>query len=603
MFDQMRRPGPQVAPAPGNEAAPEGPVRRPILPVQRKAEMVVGAPDDPLEHEADRVAEEVTSGTSASPALAAGAADPNGGPARRKGGSGESTVAAEDVLPSGAGRPLEAETQADLGGRFGRDFSGVRVHEGAAAAASAQSVDAVAYTVGKDIVFGQGQYAPGSASGQKLLAHELTHVVQQGQAPAAGDAADREEVTGAAEHVATSRVHVARVGGWTSDPKVGAWNKDSTTVSGEQRIPLEGLTEGLADAAASTATNESANQRAIAIVPAGFNASAPADVLLHFHGHNIGYRERSVADSSAGPKGTVRDVEADQIPQQMAASGYQNLIAILPQGTTGSSFNAKGFHADAYVNGALAKLGATLAPPVTIQRGKVILSGHSGGGPRAVAAADELNPASPADANDPFKQDSPLLLFDGINGPTELATLKAMLARWIAGDLAKCTALGLAAAPTRLVNRGLRFRSTYSDTGAYYGLVHLGGSHTAVPKHDPKDPPPPAVVDWTIAKSDALVAWLAAKFADPTTQAAMAAVGVDKILPTQYVTEHVGGSHDRTMATGAGAAPGASDRDATTHIPNYKPGSGNLEHALGDLKFTGSSFVGPLPLPSDLSPQ
>ncbi len=65
---------------------------------------------------------------------------------------------------------------------FGRDFSHVRVHTGAAAAASAEAIGATAYTVGRDIVFGPGHYQPGTPAGRRLLAHELTHVLQQGSA-------------------------------------------------------------------------------------------------------------------------------------------------------------------------------------------------------------------------------------------------------------------------------------------------------------------------------------------------------------------------------------------------------------------------------------
>jgi hypothetical protein len=72
--------------------------------------------------------------------------------------------------------------------RLGHDFSQVRVHADARAADSARSIDALAYTAGQDVVFGAGQYAPGSMSGRRLLAHELAHVVQQGQSapPVAG---------------------------------------------------------------------------------------------------------------------------------------------------------------------------------------------------------------------------------------------------------------------------------------------------------------------------------------------------------------------------------------------------------------------------------
>lgn len=83
-----------------------------------------------------------------------------------------------EVLGS-SGHPLDAGTRAFMESRFGHDFSHVRVHTGAKAAQSARKVNALAYTVGRDVVFGQGQYAPETSAGKRLLAHELTHVVQQ----------------------------------------------------------------------------------------------------------------------------------------------------------------------------------------------------------------------------------------------------------------------------------------------------------------------------------------------------------------------------------------------------------------------------------------
>jgi hypothetical protein len=70
--------------------------------------------------------------------------------------------------------------------RFGQDFSNVRVHTDSAASESAKSVNAQAYTVGSDIVFQSGNYNPGSDSGKHMLAHELTHVVQQRSGPVDG---------------------------------------------------------------------------------------------------------------------------------------------------------------------------------------------------------------------------------------------------------------------------------------------------------------------------------------------------------------------------------------------------------------------------------
>lgn len=88
----------------------------------------------------------------------------------------------QEVLRS-SGESLAAGARASMEPRLGQDFSRVRVHTDAPAAASAAAVKAMAYTVGRDIVFGAGQYAPGSNAGQRLLAHELTHVMQQGAQP------------------------------------------------------------------------------------------------------------------------------------------------------------------------------------------------------------------------------------------------------------------------------------------------------------------------------------------------------------------------------------------------------------------------------------
>lgn len=77
------------------------------------------------------------------------------------------------------GRPLDADTRGFMEERFGNDFGAVRIHDDSVAAASARDVDAHAYTVGNNVVFGDGQYQPHSESGRHLLAHELAHTVQQ----------------------------------------------------------------------------------------------------------------------------------------------------------------------------------------------------------------------------------------------------------------------------------------------------------------------------------------------------------------------------------------------------------------------------------------
>ena len=79
-----------------------------------------------------------------------------------------------------SGRPLDEPTRNFMESRFGQDFSAVRVHTGGDATASAQSINAHAYTVGNNVVFGANQYQPATAIGRRLLAHELVHVLQQG---------------------------------------------------------------------------------------------------------------------------------------------------------------------------------------------------------------------------------------------------------------------------------------------------------------------------------------------------------------------------------------------------------------------------------------
>jgi predicted deacylase len=104
---------------------------------------------------------------------------------QRAGGDGvDIGVPAGDVEAAtrSEGEALDADTLTEFGRRFGHDFGAVRVHRDGAAAAAARAVRARAYTIGNDIVFGAGAWAPGTAEGRRLLAHELVHVVQQSRA-------------------------------------------------------------------------------------------------------------------------------------------------------------------------------------------------------------------------------------------------------------------------------------------------------------------------------------------------------------------------------------------------------------------------------------
>src|SRR5438309_405335 len=91
-----------------------------------------------------------------------------------------------DVVGSGGGQPLEEGVRGGMEARFGHDFGDVRVHTDTRASESAKAVQAHAYTVGSDIVFQSDRYSPNSSEGQRMLAHELTHVVQQRSGPVDG---------------------------------------------------------------------------------------------------------------------------------------------------------------------------------------------------------------------------------------------------------------------------------------------------------------------------------------------------------------------------------------------------------------------------------
>lgn len=172
-------------------------------PVALQSKLRVNTLGDQYEQEADRVADQVMR-TSEMGVQRACSCDGEGGQGEEEGTrgaavqrkpvgplmrfGGETDVAGQTAPPSvynvlaSSGQPLDPVTRSFMEPRFGRDFSGVRVHTDQKAAESAQGVNARAYTVGRDVVFGAGQYAPQSSSGRRLIAHELTHVVQQGAA-------------------------------------------------------------------------------------------------------------------------------------------------------------------------------------------------------------------------------------------------------------------------------------------------------------------------------------------------------------------------------------------------------------------------------------
>src|SRR6185437_2409308 len=93
---------------------------------------------------------------------------------------------ASPIENTGAGSPLPASVRSHMEPRFGASFDAVRVHTGDAAAQHSSSLDAHAFTVGQHIYFGRDKFQPHSAGGQELIAHELTHTIQQGAASQRG---------------------------------------------------------------------------------------------------------------------------------------------------------------------------------------------------------------------------------------------------------------------------------------------------------------------------------------------------------------------------------------------------------------------------------
>lgn len=150
-----------------------------------RPKLEVSQPGDHYEQEADRIAVQIMR-MSAPPQSPERSPHRASSPIQRKpmgSAARAGTAVVDDVLSSG-GQPLDSATRAFFEPRFGYVFSNVRLHADHHAAESAKAVGARAYTVGEHIVFGSRQFSPGTTSGRELMAHELTHVIQQGRADA-----------------------------------------------------------------------------------------------------------------------------------------------------------------------------------------------------------------------------------------------------------------------------------------------------------------------------------------------------------------------------------------------------------------------------------
>ena len=332
--------------------------------------------------------------------------------------AGEASEMVHQALRS-PGQPLNAATRCYFEPRFGHDFSRVRIHSDASAAASARSVDARAYTFGSDIVFAAGAFSPGTSAGQRLLAHELAHAVQQGGS--ATLPTPREPDTPAGPQLLThepthaTRHGEARAPGIQRQPDYTKPQADVAS-SGLTRLEVHGLEFGTSkDFAPSdlsyevkeggktvektsderNKTAESARQMAVVIVPDALtkpDAVAPDEILvvLHFHGWTFrswdpyaGYR------IGKDKGGTVRDVDQEHLEQQIGAFSKSNkvtVVGILAQGVGKSDFYDKGtIPTFEYIRDVLLKSKVPALEKIAKgEKYSVVLSAHSGGGSNQV---------------------------------------------------------------------------------------------------------------------------------------------------------------------------------------------------------------------------
>ncbi|MEA2234710.1 MAG: hypothetical protein QOD83_4526 [Solirubrobacteraceae bacterium] len=367
-------------------------------------------------------------------------------------------------------------------------------------------------------------------------------------------------------------------------PRSGGWNADDRDVTGTWRIQVTGLTQGLASDDRNPATAEETQHRAIAIVPKSI-VEPNLEVLVHLHGNNIGERERTSRSDSGMAKGTVRDVEGDLIPQQVAASA-RNLVAIVPQGTvSGGSLSRKFAIADprAYVTEVLAQVVThvnRLDPTKSLRSlapVRIEVSGHSGGGPAAVGAASAMQASAQA-TDQEWLSSAPLLLFDAINGPGELNIVTALAQQWLNDDKRRLLAHADPADASALLDRrGLKLRSTYTS-----GVYEVTNSRRP-PRTYHYPPRPPVTIAAELSLEAKLDHWFSSNSSALGTLA--------PVLRRQYVVERMSGSHDFTVGTGSLPTGARAPVAGVTQAPGAPAGSneaptqagGNLERALGML--------------------
>jgi hypothetical protein len=367
-------------------------------------------------------------------------------------------------------------------------------------------------------------------------------------------------------------------------PRTGGWNEAERDVAGTKRIPVEGLKAGNQAPDVKPQSIEGADGKAIVVVPGSVDVKAHPDVLLFFHGMgNLGYRERVTDDSARGPAGSVHDVETDRMEQQLAHSG-RNIIGVLAQGTNAATFGIA--DPQAYVGEVLAKAAAKLSVPA-ITMGRIIVSGHSGGGRAAVAAATNLTSTAPTTDDEWFNQ-PPLFLFDGINGPNECDKIGNLMDAWLDADLVRLKA---SSNPVALLERRkIKLRSTHSASDLYTA-TNLGGKYDTdiddgVDEHGKAKT---KTVTTEIAGWRSLKGRIDGWFTKHSKQLGTLAEPLRKQYDVPATA--VSGGHEATVGTGARetdpkkrnpAPAGLTDASKDAGVPGYS-GGGHLEESLSKL--------------------
>lgn len=382
----------------------------------------------------------------------------------------------------------------------GHDFGRVRIHTDDKAAESAQAINAFAYTVGPNIVFGQGQYKPNTRAGAELMAHELAHVLQQSGAP---EFETSPSTYGRQIHRALpvtgviARQPQPAQPGWSDAPEKTP-NRAETTVDekgnivpgkvaskGVWRVPLQGLRHSFKGTKQGPAF-ESPDDRAVVLIPNTVKPAVPdkdknvsVDVLLHLHGHGVGYRQLRPGKHDAPnvlKEGQLRDVELYEMEQQLLShvtTSKQPIIAVLPQGSEKSDFGDLGSNSDAYLKEVFDKLIPRYLPEKAIP-GHTIVSGHSGGGPTVMGIANRRAKAG---------KRTDVILFDAINFSSdtctsnEITTVKDWVTGRIAADIKSLDGVPEKDQPATLQRDGTRFHGITSDSlkstdGCSYGFYY-----------------------------------------------------------------------------------------------------------------------------------